>query len=235
VPGTGGGRAGRIPQGSRRRLIWLALAVIIAIAIGVGAALALSQGGTANADGDPTVVPSVADSTTSFQTVNALNDPSATLPAAGWTTATVTAADAQSTAAGFSVDVPPGWTETRSALATDFHGPGDLLFEVDLTEQPTSNMLSAATQVETGSHFRGYQQKALTAVPVRHAEGAVWKFSWTPAGGAQLTADDVFFAQPTSAGAQDYAVYVRSPSSTFSSSLTVFDQMLRTFQTVPAA
>ena len=73
------------------------------------------------------------------------------------------------------------------------------------------------------------------AEPVRHTEGAVWKFNWTPAGGVQYTADDIFFAQSTSAGVQDYAVYVRSPSSTFGSSLSVFDKMLRTFQTVPTS
>ena len=55
-------------------------------------------------------------------------------------------------------------------------------------------------------------------------------------GGAQVTVDDIFFAQQTSAGVQDYAVYVRSPSSTFgTASLPLFDQMLQTFQTVPAS
>ena len=95
-------------------------------------------------------------------------------------------------------------------------------------------MLDAATQVEAATHFRDYKQLNLQAEPVRHAEGAVWKFDWTPAGGVQLTADDIFFAQSTSAGVQDYAVYIRSPSSTFSTSLSLFDKILPTFQTVPA-
>ena len=146
----------------------------------------------------------------------------------------MTAADAHSAAAGFSIDVPAGWTETRKGLATDFNGPGQQLVEVDLTQQPTSNMLDAATQVEAATHFRDYKQLNLQAEPVRHAEGAVWKFDWTPAGGVQLTADDIFFAQSTSAGVQDYAVYIRSPSSTFSTSLSLFDKILPTFQTVPA-
>jgi eukaryotic-like serine/threonine-protein kinase len=238
-PGTGGGRASRGLHGRRRQLIWLAVAIVIAAAIGVGTALALSRGasGSVNAGntGGPTTVPSVADTPTSFESVEALNNPSTALPGAGWSTKTVTRADAQSNAAGFSVDLPPGWTETRDGLATSFSGPGDLLFEVDLTQQPTTDMLSAATQVEAGSQsqFRDYQQVALTAVPVRHAEGAVWKFQWTPAGGVQLTADDIFFPQSTSSGVQDYAVYIRSPSSTFGSgSLSIFDAILRTFQTV---
>jgi hypothetical protein len=235
TPGTGGGQTG-----PRRQIIWLVVAVIIAAAIGVGVALALSShGGTNNANttsagNTPTAVPSVADTPTGFQSVDALNNPSAALPAADWSTQTVTAAEAGSNAAGFSIDVPPGWTETRKGLATDFNGPGQQLLEIDLTQQATSNMLTAATQVQTASHFRDYQQQNLQAEPVRHAEGAVWKFSWTPTG-VQYTADDVFFAQSTSAGIQDYAVYIRSPSSTFSTSLTSFDKMLRTFQTVPAS
>jgi hypothetical protein len=238
APGTGGGRGGRVPLTRRRQLIWLALAVIVAAAIGVGTALALSHnGGTGsvnagNTGNNPTAVPSVADTPTGFQSVDALNNPSAALPAADWSTKTVTAADAQSTAAGFSIAVPPGWTETRKGLATEFDGPGNQLVEVDLTQQSTSDMLTAARQVEAGSQLRDYTQLNLVAEPVRHAEGAVWKFNWTPAGGVKYTADDIFFAQSTSAGVQDYAVYVRSPSSTFSSDLTVFDQILRTFQVV---
>jgi serine/threonine protein kinase len=233
--GAGGGRTGRPSAGRGRQVIWLVVAVIIAAAIGVGVALALSGNGGSNNDAgaSSTSVPSVADTRTGFQSVDALNSPSTALPAANWSTKTVTAADAQSTAAGFSIDVPNGWTETRKGLATDFSGPGGQLVEVDLTQQPTSNMLDAATQVEAGTHFPAYQQQNLQAEPVRNAEGAVWKFDWTPVGGVNLTADDIFFPQATSAGVQDYAIYVRSPTSTFSSSLTVFDEMLRTFQTVP--
>jgi len=232
TPGSGGGRGGR-SRGLVPRIIWLLVAVIAAAAIGVGAALALNDhggtGGAANT-GSAVAVPSVADTPTGFMSVDALNNPSTALPAAGWSTQTVTAADAHSAAAGFSIDVPPGWTETRRGLATDFTGPGGLLLEVDLTKQPTSNMLTAAGQVEAASHLRDYKRQNLQAEPVRHAEGAVWKFDFTPAGGTQLTADDIFFAQQTSAGVQDYAVYVRSPSSTFGTSLTLFDKMLRTFQ-----
>jgi hypothetical protein len=236
-----GGRAGR-RGGPGGRILWLLLAVIVAAAIGVGMALALNHDpGRANAAGTtktglaPTSVPSVADTVTSFKSINALNTPSTALPGAGWTTRTVTAAGANSAAAGFSVDVPPGWTETRKGLATDFTGPGNRLLEVDLTQQPTTDMLSAAKQVRAATHFRDYKQLNLQAEPVRHAEGAVWKFDWTPAGRVQYTVDDIFFAQQTSAGVQDYAIYLRSPATTFSgSSLPLFDKILPTFQTVPA-
>jgi hypothetical protein len=64
----------------------------------------------------------------------------------------------------------------------------------------------------------------------------VWKFTWTPAGGVQYTVDDNFFGQQTSAGVRDYAVYIRSPSSALgSTSLTLFDEILPTFQTVLAS
>jgi serine/threonine protein kinase len=234
APGTGGGRAGRGLRGRKWQVIWLAAAVIVAA--GIGTAVALSQhGNTGSLGNPPTTIPSVADTTTTFQSVNALNNPSTTLPAADWSTQTVTAAEARSTAAGFSIDVPPGWSEKPNGLATDFIGPGNLFVEVDLTQQSTSNMLTAARQVKAGTHLRDYKQISLVAVPVRHTEGAVWKFNWTPAGGVQFTADDIFFAQSTSAGVQDYAVYIRSPTSAFGSSLSVFDKMLRTFQTVPAS
>ena len=243
TPGSGGGSAVR-GRGQGRRILWLVVAVIVAAAIGVGTALALNGNGNAGAANagnkskaglTPTSVPSVADTPTGFKSIDALNSPSTTLPA-GWSSVTVTSAQANSAAAGFSIDVPPGWTETRKNLATDFTGPGNLLLEVDLTAQQTSNMLTAAQQVEAATHFRDYKRVNLQAEPVRNAEGAVWKFDWTPAGGVPYTVDDIFFAQQTSAGVQDYAVYIRSPSSTFGSTgLALFDKILPTFQTVPAS
>jgi hypothetical protein len=221
-------------------------AVLIAAAAGAGTALALSHGGgpgsAPNAAGagtqQPTPVPSVPDTVTGFKSVDALNDPSTALPGANWTTQTITRTDVDSAAAGFSIDVPPGWKETPQGLGTDFTGPGGLLLEVDLTQQNTSDMLTAAGQVESESrpHFPGYKRFNLQAEPVRHAEGAVWTFQWTPAGGVRETADDIFFAQSTASGVQDYAIYIRSPSSVFSfKALPLFDEMLRTFQTVPAS
>ncbi len=216
------------------------LAVVVAAAIGVGAALALNNNGSTGAanagnTSGAGAVPSIANTPGDFKSVDALNNPSTALPA-GWSTQTVTAAAANSAAAGFSIDVPPGWKKTSKGLATDFTGPGDLLLEVDLTQQPTSNMLTAAKQEEAATHFRDYKRLNLQPEAVRHAAGAVWKFNWTPAGGVQVTVDDIFFPQQTSAGVQDYAIYIRSPSSTFGSkSLPLFDEMLRTFQTVPAS
>lgn len=239
-PGGGAGQGGR--RGLGRKAAWAVAAVIVAAAVGVGAALALNHdngsGGAANAGNtsSATAVPSVQDTPTGFKSIDALNNPSTALPA-GWTTTTVTQAKAGSAAAGFSIDVPPGWKVIPKGLATDFSGPDGLVLEVDLTQQSTSDMLTAATQVESASkaRFPGYKRLNLRAEPVRHAEGAVWKFQWTPSGGVQETADDIFFAQATPSGVQDYAVYIRSPSATFGSmALPLFDEMLPTFQTVPA-
>ena len=241
APGAGGGSAGR-GRGRGRQIAWLVVAVIIAAAVGVGAALALNHH---NGGGSPGAAQStgsgfVADTPTGFKSVDALNKPSAVLPS-GWWHATVTAADLGAPAvAGFSLDLPPGWTEQRSSLATNFTGPGDLLVTVDLTPQSTTDMLAAATSIERESvaenKFPGYKRVNLQEVPVRNTKGAVWKFTWTPATGPGLVADDILFAKATPAGSQDYAIYIRSPQSTFGgTALPLFDQILQTFQTVPAS
>ncbi len=241
TPGTAGGRAGR-GRGRGRQIAWLVAAIIIAAAVGVGAALALNRhngGGSATAT-QSTGSAFVADTPTGFKSVDALNNLSAVTPS-GWRHATVTAADLGAPAvAGFSLDLPPGWTEQRSSLATNFTGPGDMLVTVDLTPQNTTNMLDAATSIEHESlaenKFPGYKRVNLQEVPVRNTRGAVWKFTWTPATGPGLVADDIFFARATPAGTQDYAIYIRSPQSTFNgTALPLFDQILRTFETVPAS
>ena len=237
APGDGGRRSGH----GGKRIAWLAAAVLVAAAAGVGVALALN-GHNSNGNGasPPVSAGPVSDTITSLKSVNALNNPTAVVPG-GWQTVSLSAADLGSTA-GFSVDLPPGWKVTRKNTATDFTAPsGDLLFEVDVTPQDTTDMLAAATSLEhqradVDHAFPGYKRQNLQAVPVRNTEGAVWKFTWTPSGGPGLVADDILFRKQTAAGYQDYAVYIRSPQSTFgSTALPLFDQILRTFQTVPAS
>ena len=138
--------AGRSAAGAGARwVIWLAVAVIIAAAIGVGTALALNKnktnetaanaGNTSTAGGTGTPTPSVADTPSGYKSVDALNDPSTVLPS-GFTSYTVTAADAGSPAvAGFTIDIPPGWKEQRSGLVTNFLGPDNMKFEVDMSPQ----------------------------------------------------------------------------------------------------
>ncbi|HEX9039717.1 MAG TPA: protein kinase [Trebonia sp.] len=239
--GTGGGRAGR-GGGSGRQIAWLAVAVVIAAGVGVGAALALNRH---NGSGSPNTVQStgsgfVADTPTGFKSVDALNNPSAVLPS-GWSHVTVTAAELGAPAvAGFSIDLPPGWNEQRSSQATVFSGPGDMVVEVDLTPQHNTDMLAAATNLEKESvaqgKFPGYKRENLQEVPVRNTRGAIWKFTWTPAGSPRLVADDILFAKALPGGTQDYAIYIRSPQSTFGgTALPLFQQILPTFDTVPAS
>jgi hypothetical protein len=232
APGTGGR-----PQRSRRgrKIALIAGAVVIAAAAGGGAALALRHpGATASGTTANTVKPSPK---TPFGSVNALNTLSTTLPS-GWTADTVRPSDT-GTAGGFSLDVPPGWSETRSGLATHFDGPGGLFLEVDLTPHTYQNMVTEAQYIKKQSlvkgAFPGYKQNHLQGVPVRGTQGSFWQFTWTPAGQPKQLTDDILFIMPTSAGSQSYAIYFRAPNSGWNATyLPLFEQILHTFQTIPS-
>jgi hypothetical protein len=232
APGTGGR-----PQRSRRRrkIALIAGAVVIAAAAGGGAALALRHpGATASGTTANTVKPSPK---TPFGSVNALNTLSTTLPS-GWTADTVRPSDT-GTAGGFSLDVPPGWSETRSGLATHFDGPGGLFLEVDLTPHTYQDMVTEAQYIKKQSlakgAFPGYKQNHLQGVPVRGTQGSFWQFTWTPAGQPKQLTDDILFIMPTSAGSQSYAIYFRAPNSGWNATyLPLFEQILHTFQTIPS-
>ena len=59
------------------------------------------------------------------------------------------------------------------------------------------------------------------------------QFTWSLNGVGART-DDILFVLPTSDGSQSYAVYVRGLNSDWNSrDLPVFDEILRTFQTIP--
>lgn len=223
----------RRPGRGRGRLIGLIVAAVVAAAAaGGGAALALRHndgpGSTAN-----TVPPSP---TTPFGSVNALNNPSTTSPS-GWTTETVQPSAART--AGFSIGIPPGWSEKHSAQAYDFLGPSGTLFEVDLTPHTYQNMVTEARFIKQeqlrGGTFPGYKQAHLQEVPVRGTQGAFWQFSWMPPTGVEELTDDILFILPTSAGSQSYAVYFRGPASGWNSTyLPTFERILRTFRTIPS-
>jgi hypothetical protein len=232
TPGTGGGRA----QRRRWPWRWIALligAVVLAVAIGAGVAYALHDRGPATTGANSKTV----DAATSDESVNALNDPSAGVPA-GWRHVQVTAAQAKSAAAGFTIDLPPGWTESRQRLATDFHGPHNMMLEVDLTAHHYQNMLKEGEYIEGRStpNWTGYKLLYLQPVPVRATNGALWQFTRTLASGLTLAADDILFIKPTPAGSQSYAVYIRAPSNGWGDIyLPEFKKILPTFQTLPAS
>jgi eukaryotic-like serine/threonine-protein kinase len=220
------GTTGRPRRSRRGRTIALiAAAVVIAAAAGGGAAFALRGHG-----GGTTVPPSP---TTAFGSVNALNNPSATVPS-GWTPETVRAS-ADGTTAGFSIDMPPGWTEQRSGMATHFTSPNGMFLDVDLTPHTYQNMVNEAKFIRDQSllkgTFPGYKQDHLQAVPVRGTQGAFWQFAWSPADNVRQLTDDILFILKTSAGSQSYALYFRAPDNGWSTTyLPVFEQILRTFE-----
>jgi eukaryotic-like serine/threonine-protein kinase len=223
------GTGGR-PQRSRRgrTIALIAAAVVVAAAAGGGAAYALrGHGGTS-------VPPSPA---TAFGSVNALNNPSTAVPS-GWTPETVQAS-AEGTTAGFSIDVPPGWTERHSGKATDFTSPNGMVLDVDLTPHTYRNMLNEARFIKDQSllkgTFPGYKQNHLQAVPVRGTQGAFWQFTWSPSDDVRQLSDDILFVLNTPAGSQSYALYFRAPDNGWNTTyLPVFEEILRTFQTTPS-
>jgi hypothetical protein len=237
LPGTySAGASGRPRRGRCRRVIGLiAAALLIVAAAGVGAALALRHsGGTSSPNASPTVPPSAP---SKFGSVNAVNNPSTALPP-GWTTYTLQPT-ATGTTAGFSIDVPPGWTEKSKGLATVFGGPHGMLFEVDLTRHAYQDMAKEAEYIKkvalANGKFPGYKQFYLQHVPIRGTNGAFWQFTWTPRQDVTQRTDDILFILPTPDGPQSYALYFRAPDSGWSSTyVPAFEQILRTFQTVPA-
>jgi tRNA A-37 threonylcarbamoyl transferase component Bud32 len=232
APGSGGGRAQR-GKGPWRWIILVICAAALAAAIGAGAAFALhSHGAGQGTSGSGTS----ADPKTNFLSVNALNEPSAVAPS-GWSSYRFSAAEAGSAAAGFAIAVPPDWKESVQGLRTYFYSPGDATLEIDLTPHVYGDMVKEARFIErrAAPKFTGYKLRALQAVPVRSTDGAIWQFNQTSNSELMIT-DDILFIKPTPAGSQSYATLIEAPSAGWSGRyLPVFDEILRTFQTVPAS
>ena len=231
APGTGG----RAQRGSRRgRMIALIIAALVAAAaIGGGAAYLMrhhTNTGSSAANTSNNV--SLKNQPGSIQ---ALDTPSSAVPT-GWTSMTVQPTGA---AAGFSIDIPPGWSVQRSGLVTYFTAPDGVHFmDIDLTPHTNTNMVTEAYAIESHDivvgKFPDYKRAALKAAPVRSTNGAFWQFTWNR-NGIDTRTDDILFILPTSAGSQSYAIYFRAPDSGWNgTNLPLFEKMLHTFQTVPA-
>ena len=232
TPGTGG----RAQRGGRRgrTIALIIIAVLVAAAIGAGAALLLRHHHSGGS-GALSNTGNVAAAKTPFGSVNALNSPSSTIPA-GWAVEKVQPSDANTTA-GFSVAVPPGWAVQRAGEATHFTGPKGLSMKIDLTAHTYPDMVTEAQYIEQQSQAAhpGYTRVHLTAVPIRGTTGAFWQYTWTPAGRVKLLTDDILFIKPTPAGAQSYAIEIKGHNSGWGQRwLPMFEQILSTFQTVPA-
>jgi hypothetical protein len=234
-PPAPAGGSGPRRRGSRWWLV-LVICVLVAAAVGAGAALALRHNNTGSSSAGTTSVVG-GDPKTAFGSVNALNKPSAIVPA-GLTERTVTPPTDDATA-GFTVDVPSSWTEKRMGLATYFYGPDDMVLDIDLTAHTfLNNMVLEAENIEqqqappAGHVFAGYKRLQLKAVPVRSTHGAFWQFSWSFKG-ARVRTDDILFVLPTSAGKQSYAIYMRAPNSGWNAKyLPIFEKILPTFEPV---
>jgi eukaryotic-like serine/threonine-protein kinase len=223
---------GKPPRSRRGRRIALVLAaIVVAAAAGGGAALALHHGNNAGAATTNTV--NAAALKGQPLSVQALDTPSTTVPP-GFTPVTVSPS-AAGTTAGFSIDIPSSWTETKDGLVTKFSdGNGDRFLEVDLTAHTYTNMVNEAEfierqQVASGT-FPGYQRAALKAAPVRGTSGAFWQFTWYR-NGVPTRTDDILFIEQTPNGPQSYAIYFRAPNSGWNSKfLPQFEKILSTFQ-----
>jgi tRNA A-37 threonylcarbamoyl transferase component Bud32 len=229
APGTGGRARRRYPRG--RMVALIAAALVAAAAIGGGAAYALRGHSTPGARAHTTGNANLP------KTVQALDSPSSAVPA-GWIPVRVLPSDTATTA-GFTIDMPPGWSEKRAGLRTFLYAPDGVRYmDIDLTRHTYANMVNEATYIERQSvaqgRFPDYRRATIKAVPIRGTTGAFWQFTWLMPGDVKMRSDDILFIAPTQAGPQSYAIYFRSPDSIWNSqSIPLFQKMLRTFQTVP--
>jgi Protein kinase domain len=238
TPGSGGGRAVRTGRRGRGRLIALiAAAIVVAAGIGAGTAYALGHHSGSNNNLNNTGN-NTSNTTTHYTsdanapgTVLALNDPSTAVPT-GWVPYTVTGTQ-EGTTAGFTIDLPPGWSESQKGFATEFSGPDNEFVEIDLTKHTFADALLEAQYVERTAGLADYHRVSLERQAVRGTHGSFWKFTFD-LDGTIVKADDIFFISQTPNGAQSYAVYVRTTNAAFNVTLPFFEKILRTFQTVPA-
>jgi hypothetical protein len=242
APGTGGR-----PRRRRGRTLGIVIAaIVIAAGAGAGAAYAL-HGKSTSSDTTPPPTPSGSASTSPAAlpatlpwSVRALDTPSDAVPP-GYTTVTIQPSDSQTTA-GFSIDIPPGWTETRpSALVVRLtDGNGDRVMDIDLTQHTYPNMVTEANYVSQQSvaehKFPDYHLAHLSGEPVQGTAGAFWQFTYLPAS-AKVTyrADDIFWIAQTSAGPQSFAIFFKAPDKGWNAKFKpVFETILHSFKTIPS-
>jgi hypothetical protein len=239
VPGAADGGQGRPPAAHRRhrgrRLAIATAAAVMVAAIGGGSAVALLRNG--HHTPSPTASTGTSRLTSLPQSVQAIDNPSSAFPN-GWSTETVTPTDTGTTA-GFTVGVPPGWQVVRKGLATYFYAPDGVRYlDIDLTPHTYQNMTKEAHYIETHAFAEGklpgYKRLSIKAVTIRGSVGAFWNFTWVSLRNGTMHVDDQLFVGQTKDGPQSYAIYYTAPDHTWSNTLKVFDEMLRTFEPVPA-
>jgi hypothetical protein len=243
VPGATDGGRDRPPAkpGRRRgrRLAIAAAAVVVAAAIGGGSALLLRNSHHTTPQTTPPTAPAGTSGRIGLPpSVQAIDDPSSVLPI-DWSTETVTPS-VMGTTAGFTIDVPPGWQIERQGRSAFFYAPDGVRYMlIELTPHTYPNdMIKEAHYIETHAiaegKLPGYERLGIEAVAIRGSAGAFWNFTWVSSRNGTMHVNDQLFVKQTKAGPQSYAIYYTAPDRTWGSALKIFDEMLRTFEPVPA-
>jgi hypothetical protein len=219
------------PPPRRRGWLIAVVAVVVAVCVGVAVAIAV-KGGPPPATPRTTGVATIPlMSGTRDSALHALNHPVGSPPS----DYTPLSASPVGAAAGFSIAMPPGWffRHTAGSLIWSLHNPSQTAsLEIDLTPHNFSDAFVEASSLKkddlAADRLPGYQQIALDRAFIRNNEGAVWEFSWTPADGVTLQAEDILFT----ADGQSYALYMVADQADWSAVRPAFEKELQTFQVI---
>jgi len=185
---------------------------------------------TGSASPAATVLPT---QTSGTSVVTAINSHSDALPP-GYQTDSHTAAE-MGTAAGFTIDVPPGWQDSGPmAQYVTLTGPGGKTYvEIDLNRHVKSNMVAEARYLERTNFYSGTSQLLIHSEPILGTSGAIWRFDWVR-NGTQMRMDVLLF----NLGSQSYTIYANGPAGAGDRQwnnhiLPTVMQMLSTFKSLP--
>ncbi|HTS99375.1 MAG TPA: serine/threonine-protein kinase [Streptosporangiaceae bacterium] len=160
-----------------------------------------------------------------------------TTPPAGYQWYQVTAASA-GTAAGFEIAIPATWQASAPGPDNYLRPPaGSAFIEVSLAPFSYARPLRQATflqaQAIRADLYPGYRLIALTSQTLLGAPDAAWRFSWRGAGAGRVEVLELLVSIDTTAGTQPYALTVSAPAVTFPAALTIFRQVVATFEPLP--
>lgn len=235
--GNVGGTAGGPPRRPFRvRVVLLILLPVLLAGVGVGGwygyqALIEPHAGASGASGHPSPGPASPTATDkgsaspSEPVASASPSPSrtATLPK-GWKT--------HSDTLGFSIALPPGWTEfDRGNTRVRFHWPsmpGSYL-QVDLTPWTDDDPVAALTTVEATStkkgYLRDYKRIRLMKQRYRGLPAADWEFTHALKAGKVRVLDRAFMID-----GQQVAIYWQTPDSRWTTGMSYFPVFANTFR-----
>ncbi|MGH3658921.1 MAG: hypothetical protein ACRDUA_19885, partial [Micromonosporaceae bacterium] len=133
---------------------------------------------------------------------------------------------------GFRIAVPQGWEVSYAQHRTIFTGPDGVRLMIDRTPQPTGdpvrNWLRVEQSVRATKRLPRYERIALTRVRTPIGEAADWEFTY-----GRGTKYHVRDRGIIAADGQDYALYLRAPSSAWKSAERRWDEIADSF--IPAS